>query len=83
MFQVLWRYTGVPPADAPKNVKLMKWLPQNDLLGMFTTQNGYSNEITCNNCGCCAPQPIPKLKSSSLTEVATASTRLSAMLYPC
>lgn len=49
MFQVLWRYTGVPPADAPKNVKLMKWLPQNDLLGMFTTQNGYSNNITCKN----------------------------------
>uniref|UniRef100_A0A3Q3G2C1 UDP glucuronosyltransferase 1 family, polypeptide A1 n=1 Tax=Labrus bergylta TaxID=56723 RepID=A0A3Q3G2C1_9LABR len=32
--RVLWRYTGVPPKDAPKNVKLMKWLPQNDLLGM-------------------------------------------------
>lgn len=49
----------------------------------LTTQNGYSNEITCKNCGCCAPQLIPKLKSSSLTEVATASTRVSAMLYPC
>lgn len=35
MFQVVWRYTGVPPVDVPKNVKLMKWLPQNDLLGMF------------------------------------------------
>lgn len=32
--QVLWRYTGVPPKNAPKNVKVMKWLPQNDLLGM-------------------------------------------------
>ncbi|KAM3607506.1 uncharacterized protein V6R79_008946 [Siganus canaliculatus] len=30
--RVVWRFTGVPPADAPKNVKLMKWLPQNDLL---------------------------------------------------
>ncbi|XP_037395188.1 UDP-glucuronosyltransferase-like isoform X3 [Pygocentrus nattereri] len=30
--RVLWRYTGVVPKDAPKNVKLMKWLPQNDLL---------------------------------------------------
>ncbi|TRY91907.1 hypothetical protein DNTS_024115, partial [Danionella cerebrum] len=31
--RVLWRYTGKVPEDAPKNVKLMKWLPQNDLLG--------------------------------------------------
>ncbi|XP_036432512.1 UDP-glucuronosyltransferase 1A5-like isoform X5 [Colossoma macropomum] len=30
--RVLWRYTGVVPKDAPKNVRLMKWLPQNDLL---------------------------------------------------
>lgn len=33
VFQVLWRYTGVLPENAPKNVKVMKWLPQNDLLG--------------------------------------------------
>ncbi|XP_048857733.1 UDP-glucuronosyltransferase-like isoform X1 [Brienomyrus brachyistius] len=31
--RVLWRYTGPVPADIPENVKLMKWLPQNDLLG--------------------------------------------------
>uniref|UniRef100_A0AAY4ED22 UDP-glucuronosyltransferase n=1 Tax=Denticeps clupeoides TaxID=299321 RepID=A0AAY4ED22_9TELE len=31
--RVLWRYTGPVPANVPKNVKLMKWLPQNDLLG--------------------------------------------------
>ncbi|XP_070831812.1 UDP-glucuronosyltransferase-like [Chaetodon trifascialis] len=30
--RVVWRYTGVPPVAVPKNVKLMKWLPQNDLL---------------------------------------------------
>ncbi|NXA13560.1 UD11 glucuronosyltransferase, partial [Sapayoa aenigma] len=29
---VLWRYTGPTPPNLPKNVKLMKWLPQNDLL---------------------------------------------------
>ncbi|NWS71693.1 UD11 glucuronosyltransferase, partial [Crotophaga sulcirostris] len=29
---VLWRYTGQEPPNLPKNVKLMKWLPQNDLL---------------------------------------------------
>ncbi|XP_030642874.1 UDP-glucuronosyltransferase [Chanos chanos] len=30
--RVLWRYTGPVPENAPKNVKVMKWLPQNDLL---------------------------------------------------
>ncbi|XP_065525750.1 UDP-glucuronosyltransferase 1A1-like isoform X4 [Lathamus discolor] len=29
---VLWRYTGKVPSDMPKNIKLTKWLPQNDLL---------------------------------------------------
>ncbi|XP_030343148.1 UDP-glucuronosyltransferase 1-1-like isoform X3 [Strigops habroptila] len=29
---VLWRYTGQVPPNLPKNVKLVKWLPQNDLL---------------------------------------------------
>ncbi|XP_064925284.1 UDP-glucuronosyltransferase 1A9-like isoform X4 [Columba livia] len=29
---VLWRYTGKAPHNLPKNVKLVKWLPQNDLL---------------------------------------------------
>ncbi|NXU47658.1 UD11 glucuronosyltransferase, partial [Turnix velox] len=29
---VLWRYTGPAPPNLPKNVKLLKWLPQNDLL---------------------------------------------------
>lgn len=33
MLQVLWRYTGDVPEDVPKNVKLLKWIPQNDLLG--------------------------------------------------
>lgn len=37
MFQVLWRYIGAVPENAPKNVKLMKWLPQNDLLGESPT----------------------------------------------
>ncbi|XP_072528248.1 UDP glucuronosyltransferase 1 family, polypeptide B1 [Salminus brasiliensis] len=31
--RVVWRYTGEHPAHVPENVKLMKWLPQNDLLG--------------------------------------------------
>ncbi|XP_028446275.1 UDP-glucuronosyltransferase, partial [Perca flavescens] len=30
--RVLWRYTGAQPKDVPKNVRLLKWLPQNDLL---------------------------------------------------
>ncbi|KAJ7425158.1 hypothetical protein WISP_24721 [Willisornis vidua] len=32
---VLWRYTGPTPPNLPKNVKLVKWLPQNDLLGRY------------------------------------------------
>ncbi|XP_012385650.1 UDP-glucuronosyltransferase 1A10 isoform X3 [Dasypus novemcinctus] len=30
---VLWRYTGSQPSNLGKNTKLVKWLPQNDLLG--------------------------------------------------
>ncbi|RVE61581.1 hypothetical protein OJAV_G00172110 [Oryzias javanicus] len=29
---VIWRYTGMVPDNIPKNIKLMKWVPQNDLL---------------------------------------------------
>ncbi|KAF5894020.1 UDP-glucuronosyltransferase 1-1, partial [Clarias magur] len=43
--RVLWRYTGPVPKDLPENVKLMKWLPQNDLLAhpkakVFITHGG-------------------------------------------
>ncbi|CAL9690564.1 unnamed protein product [Knipowitschia caucasica] len=43
--RVLWRYEGEIPADAPKNVMPMKWLPQNDLLAhpkarLFMTHGG-------------------------------------------
>lgn len=98
--QVLWRYTGVVPEDIPKNVKLMKWLPQNDLLGVLSFFQavlpscdikyvlkklpaiafGWIEPLTV----CfCAPQPIPKLESSSLMEAPTVSMRASAMLFPC
>ena len=30
--KVLWRHAGVVPDNLPDNVKIMKWLPQNDLL---------------------------------------------------
>ncbi|XP_019945518.2 UDP-glucuronosyltransferase-like [Paralichthys olivaceus] len=30
--RVVWRYAGDPPKGVPKNVRLMKWLPQKDLL---------------------------------------------------
>ncbi|XP_047457473.1 UDP-glucuronosyltransferase-like [Mugil cephalus] len=43
--RVLWRYTGALPEDVPKNVKILKWLPQNDLLAhpkakLFITHGG-------------------------------------------
>ncbi|XP_017276251.2 UDP-glucuronosyltransferase [Kryptolebias marmoratus] len=43
--RVIWRYTGVLPKDVPKNVRVMKWLPQNDLLAhpkakVFMTHGG-------------------------------------------
>ncbi|XP_041663088.1 UDP-glucuronosyltransferase-like [Cheilinus undulatus] len=53
--RVLWRYTGNLPKDVPKNVKLMKWLPQNDLLAhpkakVFITHGGTHGiyESICN-----------------------------------
>ncbi|XP_022049346.1 UDP-glucuronosyltransferase-like [Acanthochromis polyacanthus] len=43
--RVVWRYTGVVPKDVSKNVKILKWLPQNDLLAhpkakVFITHGG-------------------------------------------
>ncbi|RVE57726.1 hypothetical protein OJAV_G00202130 [Oryzias javanicus] len=43
--RVLWRYTGELPDDLPQNIKVMKWLPQNDLLAhpkikVFMTHGG-------------------------------------------
>ncbi|XP_068186138.1 UDP-glucuronosyltransferase-like isoform X1 [Antennarius striatus] len=53
--RVVWRYTEVRPGDTPKNVKLMKWLPQNDLLAhpkakVFITHGGNHGiyESICN-----------------------------------
>ncbi|XP_053511186.1 UDP-glucuronosyltransferase 1A10 isoform X5 [Artibeus jamaicensis] len=42
---VLWRYTGTRPPNLSKNTILVKWLPQNDLLGhpktrAFITHSG-------------------------------------------
>lgn len=30
--KIIWRYTGKLPVDVPENVKIMEWVPQNDLL---------------------------------------------------
>nr|XP_014343858.1 PREDICTED: UDP-glucuronosyltransferase 1-1 isoform X2 [Latimeria chalumnae] len=43
--KVLWRYAGPTPPNLGKNIKLMKWLPQNDLLAhpktrVFVTHGG-------------------------------------------
>ncbi|XP_064871201.1 UDP-glucuronosyltransferase-like [Oncorhynchus nerka] len=54
--RVVWRYTGVVPENIPDNVRLMKWLPQNDLLGhpkvkAFITHGGIHGiyEGICNS----------------------------------
>ncbi len=31
--RVIWRHTGVKPGNFGNNTKIMKWIPQNDLLG--------------------------------------------------
>ncbi|XP_062845538.1 UDP-glucuronosyltransferase 1A1-like [Trichomycterus rosablanca] len=36
--RVLWRYTGKYSEKVPDNVKLMNWIPQNDLLGHPNTR---------------------------------------------
>ncbi|XP_077584240.1 UDP-glucuronosyltransferase-like [Stigmatopora nigra] len=53
--RVVWRYNGVPLKNVPNNVKLMKWLPQNDLLAhpkakLFLTHGGSHGiyESICN-----------------------------------
>lgn len=43
--KVIWRYTGPVPDNLPENVKVMKWVPQNDLLAhpgarAFITHSG-------------------------------------------
>ncbi|KAJ8004383.1 hypothetical protein DPEC_G00135130 [Dallia pectoralis] len=43
--RVVWRYTGVVPDNAPANIRVMKWIPQNELLGhpkvkVFITHGG-------------------------------------------
>lgn len=87
VFQVLWRYDGVVPENAPKNVKLMKWLPQNELLGAShpvpETLPSRLNVVTNVCLVHSVPQPTPKLRSSSLTGAPTASTRASATACQC
>ncbi|XP_059914898.1 UDP-glucuronosyltransferase 1A5-like [Gadus macrocephalus] len=43
--KVIWRHTGPVPDNLPENVKIMKWVPQNDLLAhagarAFITHSG-------------------------------------------
>ncbi|XP_077470471.1 UDP-glucuronosyltransferase 1A1-like isoform X1 [Stigmatopora argus] len=30
--KVIWRYSGIVPDNTPENIKMMSWVPQNDLL---------------------------------------------------
>ena len=48
-FRILWTYPKVPK-DLPSNVKIMKWLPQNDILGhpktkLFITHCGSNGQF--------------------------------------
>ena len=33
--KVLWKSAGQPPNALPANVKMLEWLPQNDILGKY------------------------------------------------
>ena len=33
--KVLWKSAGQPPNSLPSNVKMLDWLPQNDILGKY------------------------------------------------
>ncbi len=33
--KVIWKSAGDPPSSIPDNVKMLKWLPQNDIVGMY------------------------------------------------
>lgn len=34
LWQVIWRHSGQISISVPENVKMMEWVPQNDLLGV-------------------------------------------------
>ncbi len=47
--RVVWRFPGEPPKDLPVNVKVIEWMPQNDLLGhpntkLFITHGGANGQ---------------------------------------
>lgn len=45
--QVIWRYSGPPPKTLSANTKLLKWIPQNDLLGTQTHTHTPLNVYLC------------------------------------
>ena len=38
--RVVWKFEGEPPSTLGNNTKLVKWLPQNDLLGEWKIDGG-------------------------------------------
>nr|AAB18360.1 UGT1A7 [Rattus norvegicus] len=73
---VLWRYTGTRPSNLAKNTILVKWLPQNDLLGhpkarAFITHSGSHGiyEGICNGVPMVMMPWKTPLKLSSITRV--------------
>ena len=71
--KVLWKLAGQPPSKIPPNVKISKWLPQNDLLGellehlhdmsfYYSLVNLYSISLTLANLG----QWVPRSEVNNL-----------------
>ena len=44
--RVIWRHEGDQPSNLAENVKIMKWIPQTDLLGEFHSH--FSQRPFCN-----------------------------------
>ena len=43
--RVIWKMDGTPPANLPDNVKVAKWIPQNDILGRLYNARYCGNQI--------------------------------------
>lgn len=54
--QVIWRYSGEAPKALSENTKLLKWIPQNDLLGMYMHAREHTHTFHIKSTRCSSPQ---------------------------